>query len=309
MTIPNEFFVPSYYSDPDGNRAASAVLEEGCNNSWNHAITAIINPQYPMNTTNTVNYLMEWVNNCQSVSTKNDSQLFFTYKGIRFVASAIAIQGMNTPEFPYIASWLNSVYLPCAKSIGTHWNNWGVWGLYGQALMTKINGSDPSELISTVKNHYKRANWQIPIITKPGLLWLEAVRNNGGLWYHYFALAGYLKLALWINELTQDTELLGQVGENLETYFQWCQKPNEWPYSTKTFIGKIEKILTNSQNSMEMPYPNNSWPANLFKVAAEIYNKPLWKIAYSDFGGIGQNYFIFPDVYIGNNLCYNPYVI
>ena len=105
-------------------------------------------------------------------------------------------------------------------------------------------------------------------------------------------------------------EFLSQLKNNLAEYYTYCQNTRLWPYSTQNIIGKVERfILQNSQETLELPYPINTWPANLFKCAAEIYSNQIWRETYKDFHDMGQNYFIFPDVYIQNNMLYNPYII
>jgi hypothetical protein len=265
-SAPGILWVPPYYSDPEGNRAAVRELE--------HDSDAALSLALAYRVTGKRDYLDKAVDylSCWSGMTdvrRDEAQLQLVYRGYKFLEAMHHLQfGIGMALIKPFLEWVDSTYVPAAVYIMDHPNNWGAWGRCGFLYAAKLTGSQvSSRMVDDLLWHLKGA-----VDPHTGLLPRELQRGPGNLWYHYFAAAPYTHALLTVREVAgvDHTSLLTKTYDNL---YGACLYPETWVWGEQ---GPVEKLFHPGPKDRELPSPTG-WPSDLLEVVAtRILHRPQY---------------------------------
>ena len=253
--------IPNYYTDYEENRKVSQIIEDDTTAAYTLALAykANGNENYA---TKSKEVLSAW-SKCLDLS-GSEAELYLTYKGQRFLEAAWWLNG----DIPIEAKeWLKTIYWKAAKGCSGHWNNWGAAGLWGRIALNRLFGNENTlPLYQEIRGHFNRANWRIPLLSRPGEFWLENFRGYSGMEYNYFSASWYLKSALALC----DTYLLDKLREHIESIYNYALHPETWRF-------KMKFPFWPCANSLQCGSPG-SWPSDLLGIAGVAYGVVAWQV-------------------------------
>ena len=187
-TVPREWYVPGFYSDPVGHTKAKDGLQQDANSAYELALMYRMTDN-PIYATAAARLINGWATGVQSLSQKDDSMLCFSYHFPAFIFAADLLK--NAPEWPTaqrktFQAFVRDKALP--MNTMARRNNWGNWG-----LVLVLSAAAYLQDHALFQEGTARARDFIDEqIADDGHLPLEVVRNNGvgerGLWYSHFTL-------------------------------------------------------------------------------------------------------------------------
>ena len=308
--IPEVFYVPTYYNNPELHNSFKLTLEQYATGSLTLALASKYDFNYAKKA---IKLIANWVDKNKQVSSKEDSFLALIYKGQKFltaISTLINLQYMI--DIPNLENWINCVYLyACESTIIERWsrpNNTFYWGYLGKLLVFTYIIEDvelQKNLLIQSKGFFSDSIKKINgMLGYKNELWRENLRNNSFLWYTYFSLAPMSVIA-WIDKKYFDNDdLLNQLELPMVRFFDFITKeipiPNRFPYKKYTgWKGKIQNLVWPSENDfvwVEAPH--------LFEIMGKLYNNPNFTDYASKYYPIGNdgNVWCFPTYRINNNL-------
>lgn len=259
--------VPPYYQNREGNRRAIANLERDSDAALSLALAYRVfgaSGYYGK----AMSILFDWTSLERVIG--SESRLQLTYRGIKFLEAMWHCRGDGWHQ--WFMDWVVSVYLPSASILREQKNNSGAWGWCGAIYAAKVIGVGVGQKdLDGLLAHIRAA-----VCPYTGLLWREAMREESGIWYHYFALAPYTQALLDVKEMTGQNHL-GLLTKSYDLLYNLCLYPDTWPWKgSKGIIGWIKGILFPHAPQLERPTPTG-WPSSLLEtVATRILYRPQY---------------------------------
>lgn len=232
---PEVWYVPGFYRDADGHRAAKLGLQTDANAAYVLALHHRIAGD-PRSAAAAVRLIRAWATRVRRMRTEDDSKLSFSYHFPALVFAADLLR--DSPAFPAddraaFRAFVREKALPM-NTMDVH-NNWGNWGLV-LVLASAAHLGDEALFERGV------ARWKHFVeeqIAPDGHLPHEVGRNNGlgerGLWYSHFTLMPQT-LAAEIARV-QGVSLYdyrSPGGRTLRLAFErlapWTLRPDTFPY-------------------------------------------------------------------------------
>lgn len=183
---PHDWYVPGFYRDAEGHRAAKRTLQDEANAAYSLALTYRITGDARCAAA-AVRLIDGWATRVQTLSQKDDSTLSFSYHFPPLILAADLLR--KSPAFPEDAqtrfrTFVREKALPqnsMAKA-----NNWGNWGLV--LVLASASYLGDRELFDRAVERWKY--FIEHQIAADGHLPHEVNRNQGrsGLWYSHFSL-------------------------------------------------------------------------------------------------------------------------
>lgn len=270
--IPQEtLFIPPYYKDYEGNRAAQRILDEQTNATlyWS-LMYRLHNKQEIEYALKTETFLLTWALNFNDVK-NHEALLYMVYKGHKFLTAYDHITEYNWNRVPF-QIWIDSIYKGLAEKLIKMPNNQGSWGWLGFIHSLVITERPLRPYLDKFVNHIKTN-----IDYNTGEMVLEVKRTNSGMWYSYFSLAPMLMTcAIFRRYLEEDLLLL--IEPALDWLFKFCLNPDSWPHRpARGLLGKIQRLMYPCSNNLQIPMSFN-WPGNMYEIASWLfYHKPEWE--------------------------------
>ncbi|NLD74368.1 MAG: alginate lyase family protein [Chloroflexi bacterium] len=233
--VPDYWFVPGYYGDPEGHRESKGVLEGDANAAYTLALAYRMSGEerYADQALRLVN---AWATSLTDTDFRQDSTLSFSYHFPALLFAADLLRGHPRWTAEEQRTWelfLRDVALPL--NCMDRQNNWGNWGL----LLVCAVGAylDDDSLLASGAERWKE--FIATQIAEDGHLTHEVGRNNGtgdhGLWYSHFSLMPQT-LAAEILRL-RGIDLFDYAAPNgrtlrmaYERLTPWARRPETFPY-------------------------------------------------------------------------------
>lgn len=232
-TVPGEWHVPGYYHDAEGHNTAKNGLRDDANIAYAHALCFRISGRKDYARA-AIRLIDGWVQGIETMSTKADSTLSFSYHFPAMIFAADLLRTENVwPQEDQDAfeRFLRERALPMNTMQGT--NNWGNWGLV-LASACAAYLSDQILLDACVDR------WKFFIehqIAEDGHLPHEVNRNEGrhGIWYSHFCLMPQTIAAEIIRLNGPDLfDYVSPSGRSLRQAYDrlipWVESPETFPY-------------------------------------------------------------------------------
>lgn len=233
---PRRYYVPRFYEDPEGQRAAREAIANDANGAYELALVYRVtnDERYAEAAARNIN---AWATEVESLDKSADSTLSFSYHfpAMIFAADLIA----DSPAWPEreqqaFKRFVREKALPM-NTMGRP-NNWGNWGLVLVISSATYLGDD--ELFRQAVER-----WKFFIgdqIAGDGHLPYEVYRNNGtgshGIWYTHFSLEPQTIAAeIANNNGVYLYDYKSPSGSTLREAFEldayWTRYPERFPYS------------------------------------------------------------------------------
>ncbi|BBH24116.1 hypothetical protein Back11_54610 [Paenibacillus baekrokdamisoli] len=258
------FYVPGYYSDPEGHLNASSTLQDDVKAAYVSAIAYALtgNASYG---NKTVEILNDWAYTNTDLG-DDDSTLVMTYAGVGLIQAAELVssfKGWQSDDKSKFKSWVSNVFLKKAANVNKNLlNNWGAWGVYG-AISGYRFLDDPIHVKEEIRLIQSKIDSQI---AADGSISTETSRGAGGLRYTYFYLSP-LTAAAQIAFDSEGTDLFHWISPSgrtiksaLDYLLYYIQHPSKWPY----------------YSSPSLPTTTEAWPYNLYEAMSDIYPDPAY---------------------------------
>jgi hypothetical protein len=232
---PEEWFVPAFYQDPDGHRAAKDGLMADANAAYRLALAYYLtdDPDYAIKA---VDFIAAWSTEVETFRTTEDSRLSFSYHIPSMIAAASLLRGTEVWSDDVDAdfdAFLDHT-VPLLNTM-SGLNNWGNWGMVF-VMSAAAYQADEAAFTGAV------SRWQELLadqIDEDGHLHREVTRNGGlgthGIWYSHFTLQPQL-LAAEIAAVN-GVDLYGYQASNGRTLEMavgpvagWVADPESFPY-------------------------------------------------------------------------------
>lgn len=259
----SDFYVPGYYSDKEGHRAAVAALVDDSYAAYANALAFRLSGEKKYGE-KAIYFLKAWAVKNKTYSGP-DGALAMTRAGCGLMIAAELMSDTelwNIQERNQFKTWVTNVYQKAGNSIRTRKNNWADWGRYASMLSASFteNKAAANENIRLIKSDL------FDKIAPDGHMPEEVVRDGTGTWYTYFSLSP-LTAAVWV--------AYNMTGENI------FELESEGGASIKK---AVDYILYYSINPTEWPWHNNpeggtphKWPGNLVEALYGIYKDPSYR--------------------------------
>lgn len=232
-TAPNKWYVPRYYSDAEGHNKAKNGLRDDANAAYSLALCFRITGEkkYAQSAVRLIN---AWATNVETMSSKDDSTLSFSYHFPALLFAADLLRDENVwPEDQQktFSEFLKTKALPMS-TMGRE-NNWGNWGLVLSSSCA-VYLQDEALFDRCVER------WKYFIehqIAEDGHLPHEVTRGGGkqGIWYSHFSLMPQTIAAEILRVNGKDLyDFKSPSGRTLKQAYdriaQWTRKPDTFPY-------------------------------------------------------------------------------
>jgi hypothetical protein len=232
-TAPKKWYVPGYYRDAKGHRKAKNGLRDDANVAYALALYYRLTGQQKY-AQSAVRLINAWATNIETMSSKDDSLLSFSYHfpALIFAADLLRDESVWPKDQQKVFSdFLRYKALPMNTMNRT--NNWGNWGLV-LATSSAVYLGD-AELFNKCVDR-----WRYFVehqIAEDGHLPHEVKRSGGqrGIWYSHFSLMPQTIVAeiLKVNG-TDLYNFKSPSGRNLKEAYEriaeWVRKPDSFPY-------------------------------------------------------------------------------
>ncbi|MFC5652688.1 alginate lyase family protein [Paenibacillus solisilvae] len=259
-----DFYVPGYYSNPDGHVRASASLQDDVKAAYVSAVAYALTGIASYGN-KTIEILNDWAYTNTHLG-GDDSTLVMAYAGVGFIQAAELVDDLgswNPADKSQFKSWVSNVFLDQGANIDKdRTNNWGAWGVYG--AISGYRYLDDSVHVREEINRIKaKIDSQIGL---NGAISEETGRGAGGLRYTYFYLspltaAAQVALEAEGVDLFHWTSPRGKtIKKALDYLLYYTQHPSQWPYYNKPAV----------------PTGTEAWPYNLFEAMSDIYPDPAY---------------------------------
>jgi len=184
--VPQHWYVPFYYEDPQGHRKAKESLQNDANAAYGLALYYRLTKE-EMYANKSLEIINAWTSGIKTFNKVEDSKLSFSYHfpAVIFAADLLRDQDIwANEEQKAFELFLRSAALP--MNTMSRKNNWGNWGL---VLASSIGAYLHDD--SLLKDCADRWKYFIEHqIAEDGTLPHEVKRNDGrsGIWYSHFCL-------------------------------------------------------------------------------------------------------------------------
>jgi hypothetical protein len=251
--------VPPSYSDPIGNKAATASLNKDSECALINAMAYKITSD-EVYAIRALSIISAWARSCKEV-TGFEAWLNFSHKALLFVQAFRHIQpyvAKNSPGYyALISDWINNVYVRACNNLLSWPNNPGAWGWCGKIVAAKCLRIPMDSYCNPFLNHLQNA-----IDPKTGELSFENKRTNSGIWYTSFALEAYTKSMLALDE-NLGVSYIYMLFPAYRSLWKYCKNPSLWPYRLPAgWIGSFWRWMYPCSSELEVP--SGGWPNGLF---------------------------------------------
>jgi len=233
--VPEHWYVPGYYVDPDGHRTRKGGLMEDANAAYSMALAFRMtdDERYAAAALRLIN---AWPAGLQSTDRRDDSTLCFSYHFPALILAADLLRACPAWTAPERQAWdrfLRETALPIHCMARA--NNWGNWGLVLVAAIGAWFGD--REILASAAARWKE--FVADQIAADGHLRYEVGRNNGtgdhGLWYSHFSLLPQTIAAEILRLNGHDLyDYVAPNGRTLRMAFHrlapWARFPETFPY-------------------------------------------------------------------------------
>lgn len=186
-TVQSEWYVPGYYTDAEGHNRAKNGLRDDANIAYGLALMYEMTAERKYADA-AIRLIDGWVSGIDSMSTKDDSTLSFSYHFPAFIFAADLLRDEDNlwPKGRQEAfeSFLREKALPMNTMDAK--NNWGNWGLVlASAIAAYLDDEALLEECAERWKHFIESQ-----IAEDGHLPHEVNRSEGrhGIWYSHFTL-------------------------------------------------------------------------------------------------------------------------
>lgn len=239
--VPQQWFVPFYYENPEGHRKAKESLQDDANAAYGLALYFRLTGRVEA-ADKALEIINAWARGIRSFRKDEDSMLSFSYHFPALIFAADLLRGRSDwpdEDQARFAEFLRSGALP--MSTIDRANNWGNWGL---VLTTAIAAYlEDDSLLSVAANRWKE--FIDSQIAKDGHLPHEVKCNGGksGIWYSHFCLFPQTIAAEILKRNGVDLyDYRSPGGRTLESAFHkiawWTTHPQEFDY----WDGPVEQL-------------------------------------------------------------------
>lgn len=272
---PKHWYVPGYYTDPQGHARAKQSLAEDANAAYTLALAYRMTGRADYAKA-AIRLIEGWSTGVQTLSKENDSMLSFSYHFPAFIFAADLLRdapGWSHDGQKTFQEFVRTKALP--MNTMKRENNWGNWGLV-LVLASAVYLDDHALLQQGVER------WKFfldPQIATDGHLNYEVTRNNGkgdyGIWYSHFSLMPQTIAAEILRVQRIDLfNYRSPKGRTLQQAYQtlvpWACHPESFPY----FKGEDKNELKFTDYVAYWEILNAHWPV---KAASEFLasHRPL----------------------------------
>jgi hypothetical protein len=274
---------PFYYWDPKRSEAAKKRLSDDASAAYALALA------YPLEqgqrrglyADEAISLLNGWATVNRRVS-GSDGPLIMCYAGLPMIFAADLLWdygGWTDEGRGRFRTWVESVFLRCAKQIRNRPNNWGCWGIFASIAASHLL-DDRAAVLADIESLKQRI---AESIAPNGELPHENRRTNSGMWYTYFSL-GPLTGAAWVAWNATGTNLFEYTAPNgrtikqaLDRFFYYCQNPQAWPYRKPPgWRGWLLDLAYASSDTLIVPAPQGIG-GNLYEAMSWIYHQTQWE--------------------------------
>ncbi|WP_269541059.1 alginate lyase family protein [Cerasicoccus fimbriatus] len=258
---PTIWYVPGYYSDPDGHQAAKLALHDDANSVYALALMYKLtgNDEFAEEA---ARYIDAWVETVEEMRTHDDSRLSFSYHFPPFIFAADLIED-NTHIWPEaeqqaFRDFVRNKALPMnTMHVANNWGNWGGVLVFASAVYLQ-----DEDLFDEAVARWKALTRDQ--IADDGHLRHEVRRQtlgDRGIWYSHFSLMPQtisaeiarlqgLDLFNWKSPEGRCLELA------YETLVPWTVDPSTFPYYTGTSGQKLTDYISYWE-ILNMHWPND----------------------------------------------------
>jgi len=271
---PTRWYVPGFYENLDGHRAAKDALMNDANGAYELALAYQMTDLFEY-AEKAAEFINAWVNTVESAEKCDDSTLSFNYHFPAMIFAADLIDespAWTEDDTMKFSTFLKEIALPLSTADRS--NNWGNWGLVFEiSIATYLN--DPYLFDKSVNRWKEFIEKQID---ENGHLHEEVNRNGGthGIWYSHFTLHPQTIVA----EIARlnGVFLYDYVAPNGNTLKQaydvvvnWVKAPEEFPY----YDGSVDSIvhITHIKDDFYITF-QNEYPASIsyFEILNNFFN-------------------------------------
>src|SRR5690625_2314893 len=230
---PTRWYVPGFYENLDGHRAAKDALMNDANGAYELALAYQMTDLFEY-AEKAAEFINAWVNTVESAEKCDDSTLSFNYHFPAMIFAADLIDespAWTEDDTMKFSTFLKEIALPLSTADRS--NNWGNWGLVFEiSIATYLN--DPYLFDKSVNRWKEFIEKQID---ENSHLHEEVNRNGGthGIWYSHFTLQPQT-IAAEIASLNGVFlyDYVAPDGNTLEQFYDevvnWVNDPEQFTY-------------------------------------------------------------------------------
>ena len=257
-SVPQQWFVPYFYDDPEGHTRAKESLQNDANAAYGFALYyRLTNDDFYAQ--KAVELINAWSTQIQSFRDVEDSMLSFSYHFPALIFAADLLRDEKIWALDDQQQFKSFIRKDAyAMNTMSHENNWGNWGLVLASSIASFLQDDSLLTICGDRWKYFIENQ----IAEDGTLPHEVTRNGGrsGVWYSHFCLMPQTIAAEILKQSGIDLyEYEYPSGRTLEKAYHkiayWTTHPDDFQY----WDGPLEQLGGTSYYSY-FEILNSLWP-------------------------------------------------
>ncbi|MBD1425739.1 alginate lyase family protein [Sphingobacterium arenae] len=227
-------YVPKYYEDTPGHRAAKAGILSDGHGAYTTALAFSLTGDTSY-AEKAIYFLNAWAQTNVAISHADDSRLIAAYGMAGLLAAADLLMGHTvwpTIDKNQFKVWLEDVYVPAVATTKAWTDNKGDWGTFAVAASYHLL-EDDTKLTFEINRVKLRMDKNI---ASDGHMPKEVLRGVNGLWYTYFALTPITMTAQLALNRDQDDifnfvpDTAGTLKQALDYLHYYVQHKDEWPH-------------------------------------------------------------------------------